>query len=93
MQNTVAASAGPGALTLRANGPSRGEMRVEARLTAGGLEASASGTARPFADMPAATLRASIARANMAPLGGAGRAALPVSGQRPDRAGRQRSRR
>ena len=79
LQNTVAASAGPGALTLRANGSSRGDMTIETRLTAGGLDASASGTARPFADTRAATLRASIVRANLAPLGGAGRAALPVT--------------
>jgi len=54
-------------------------MTIETRLTAGGLDASASGTARPFADTRAATLRASIVRANLAPLGGAGRAALPVT--------------
>jgi len=80
LQTVVAAAAGPGALTLTASGPSRGDMRVESRLTAGGLEASVSGTAKPFAETAAASLRATIVRANMAPLGGVGRPALPVTG-------------
>jgi uncharacterized protein involved in outer membrane biogenesis len=70
---------GPGALTLKANGPAHGEWRLDGKLTAGGLEASASGTAQPFADNPSAALRATIARADMAPLRGGARAALPVT--------------
>jgi uncharacterized protein involved in outer membrane biogenesis len=70
---------GPGALTLKANGPARGEWRLDGKLTAGGLEVSASGTAQPFADNPSAALRATIARADMAPLRGGARAALPVT--------------
>jgi hypothetical protein len=72
---------GPGELTLNAKGPARGEMRVDGRLTAGGLEASAKGSARVFADNPAATLRVSVARADAAPLRGIGgtREPLPVT--------------
>ncbi len=81
LDRVLAVDAGPGSLTLNAGGPARGEWRLDGKLTAGGLEASASGTARPFADNPSAALRATIARADAAPLRGAGggRAALPVT--------------
>jgi len=81
LDHVVAVDAGPGALTLKAAGPARGEWRLDSKLTAGGLEVSTSGTARPFADSPSAALRATIARADGAPLRGAGgtRAALPVT--------------
>ena len=81
LDRVVAVDAGPGALTLKTSGPARGAWRIDGKLTAGGLEASASGTARPFADNPSAALRATIVRADAAPLRGAGgaRAALPVS--------------
>jgi large subunit ribosomal protein L24 len=77
----VAAGAGPGALTLDASGPARGELRVNGRLTAAGLEAGANGTAKLFADSPAAKLQVKVARADVSPLRGPGgeRAALPVS--------------
>ena len=67
--------------------------RIDGKLTAGGLDASASGTARPFADKPSAALRATIARADAAPLrGGAAqrraaghvRGPCRVDGQGPD---------
>ncbi len=70
---------GPGVMTLKANGPARGEWRLDGKLSAGGLEASASGTAQPFADSPSAALRATIARADMAPLRGNTHAPLPVT--------------
>jgi large subunit ribosomal protein L24 len=71
--------AGPGALTLKASGPARGAWRVDGILTAGGLEVSAGGTARPLADKPSAALRATIAHANAAPLRGGAGGTLPVS--------------
>ena len=52
LDRVLAVDAGPGSLTLNAGGPARGEWRIDGKLTAGGLEASASGTARPFADNP-----------------------------------------
>ncbi len=81
LDRVVAAGAGPGALTVKTSGPARGELRLDGRLTAGGLEANVSGTVRPFADNPSAALSATIVRADAAPLRGpgGGRAALPVS--------------
>jgi uncharacterized protein involved in outer membrane biogenesis len=77
----LAVDAGPGSLTLKTSGPASGAWQIDGKLTAGGLEASASGTASPFADAPSVALRATIARANAAPLRGAGGAgaALPVA--------------
>ena len=40
---------GAGALTLDASGPARGDWRIDGRLTAAGLDATASGTVSPFA--------------------------------------------
>ena len=79
LDRILAVEAGPGTLTLKASGPARGEWRIDGKLTAGGLEVSASGTARPFADNPSAALRATIARADVAPLRVGARAALPVA--------------
>ena len=72
-------TAGPGALTLKSSGPARGQWRIDGKLAAGGLEASARAPRSPFADSPAAALHASIARADLAPLRGGTRAALPVT--------------
>ena len=81
LDKAVAIETGPGALTLALNGPANGDLKLESRLVAKGLEARAAGTARPFAAQPSASLRATIVRANAAPLRGAGdgRAALPVT--------------
>ena len=81
LDRVVAVNAGPGVLTVNASGPARGELRFDGRLTGGGLEASASGAADLFADNRSATLRATIIRADMAPLRGPGRSqvALPVA--------------
>ena len=79
LDKVLAVDGGPGALTLKANGPARGQWRLDGKLSAGGLEASASGTAQPFADNPSAALRATIARADMAPLRGNTHAPLPVT--------------
>ncbi len=80
LDRVLAAEAGPGSLTLNAGGPASGEWRVDGRLTAGGLETSASGTARLFADNPSAALRATIVRADAAPLRGARRGARRAAG-------------
>lgn len=79
LDRVVAVAAGPGALTLDANGPLRGDWHVDGKLSAGGLAADASGIARPFGDHPSAVLRAAIMRADAAPLRGAAGGALPVA--------------
>ncbi|HSP50480.1 MAG TPA: AsmA family protein [Pseudolabrys sp.] len=79
LDRVLAVDAGPGLLTLKTFGPARGEWRIDGRLTAGGLEAGASGTVLPFEDNPKAALRATIARADAAPLRGGERAALPIT--------------
>jgi uncharacterized protein involved in outer membrane biogenesis len=79
LDRVVAVATGPGALTLEASGPLHGGWRVNGKLSASGLEANASGGARPFADHPTADLRAAIVRANFAPLYGVGHDALPVA--------------
>ncbi|MDO8879065.1 MAG: AsmA-like C-terminal region-containing protein, partial [Pseudolabrys sp.] len=81
LERAVEIEAGPGALTLSLNGPASGDLKLDGRLLAKGLEAKAAGTARPFAAQPSAALRTTIVRANAAPLRGAGvgRAALPVT--------------
>jgi len=81
LNRMVAANAGPGTLVINASGPARGELRLDGRLTAGSLEANASGTANLFAHNPSAALRATIVRADAAPLRGpgGGPAALPVA--------------
>jgi large subunit ribosomal protein L24 len=81
LDRLVVANAGPGALTVKTSGPARGDLRIDGWLTAGGLEANVSGVARLLADAPSAALRATIVKADMAPLRGpsGGRAALPVA--------------
>ncbi len=74
----LAVGGGPGALILKANGPAHGELRIDGKLTAGGLDAVTSGTARLLAETPAAALRVTIVRADAAPLH-SGRGALPVT--------------
>ncbi|MFN3657114.1 MAG: AsmA-like C-terminal region-containing protein [Pseudolabrys sp.] len=81
IDRVLAAGNGRGTFTFSARGPARGEMNVEARLAANGLDAAVGGTARLFGDARTATLRATVARANAAPLRGASGsgAALPVT--------------
>jgi uncharacterized protein involved in outer membrane biogenesis len=80
LDRVFAVSVGPGTFTFKANGPRR-EWRVEGRLIAGGLDASLNGNTQVFSDNPSATLRANVARADIAPLRGAGRGdtSLPMS--------------
>jgi uncharacterized protein involved in outer membrane biogenesis len=78
LDRVVAVTPGPGALTLSAGGPLRGDWRLESKLKAGGLEADATGNAHPFADVPSLDLRAAIVRADAAPLRTAD-GALPVA--------------
>jgi large subunit ribosomal protein L24 len=77
----VAVGEGAGALTLKADGPARGRLKVSGALTANGLDVRADGTADPFADKPAAAFRARVAHADAAPLRGVGggEGALPVT--------------
>ncbi len=77
----VTVRAGPGALTVKADGPAKGKWRVNGGLTANGLDVKADGTADPFADEPSATLRARVTHADLEPLRGVGggEGALPVT--------------
>lgn len=73
---------GPASLKINLNGPASGDQRLDARLAAKGLEATAKGTAQPFAAAPTAALRTTIARANISPMRGRGAvdaAALPLT--------------
>jgi len=81
LDRLVAANAGAGSLSIKVSGPVRGDLHVDGWLIAGGLEANLSGTARPLADVSTAALRATIVKANMAPLRApsGGRAALPIA--------------
>jgi len=78
LDRIISVSPGPGRLELSAAGPAHGELRVDGRIAAGGLEANAGGSARLLAGKPTASLQARIVRADMAPLRGGGEA-LPVS--------------
>jgi AsmA-like protein len=79
LDRVVAADSGAGTLSFDGNGPLRGELRVSAAFNVGGLEATAAGTASPFADKPAAALRVTVAHANLAPLHGANAGPLPIT--------------
>jgi large subunit ribosomal protein L24 len=81
LNRTVAVDAGSGALTVKASGPAQGDMQIESRLTAGGLDSSITGTANLFGTSRRATLLATIVRADIAPLRGPGAAqpALPIT--------------
>ena len=70
----------PGQLSLVANGPLGGDLRVEGRLFAGGLDASATGTMQFGDEGPKGNLRLAVAAADMRSLrhGPAGRAAEPL---------------
>lgn len=81
LNRTVAVTAGPAKLIVNASGPPRGELRLDGRLTAGGLEANVNGTARLLDGHPAAALHATIVRADVSPLRSPGGAqgALPLA--------------
>ncbi|RDV05015.1 AsmA family protein [Undibacter mobilis] len=82
LSRSLAIEAGPASLTLALNGPANGDLRTDARLVAKGLDARATGTAQPFAVTPSASLKATVARANIAPLRGPARddnAVLPAT--------------
>ena len=82
LDRAVAIEQGPASLNVTLAGPASGDLRADVRLAAKGLEARATGTAQPFAASPVASLRASVTRANVAPLRGPSnddRAALPVT--------------
>lgn len=79
LDRALAVNAGPGNLTLTANGPARGELKIDGKLTAGGLDAGAGGTVKIFTDTPSAALRVTILRADAGPLRGGTPAPLPVT--------------
>ncbi len=81
LDRALTVEAGPATLTIKTGGPARGDWQVESRLTAGGLDANVGGTARWFGDSRLAVLRATIVRADIAPLRGpgGGQAALPLA--------------
>ncbi len=81
LDHAVEVGSGPGTLRFDASGPLRGDLKIDGRLAASGLQARLNGTASPFADTPAAALRLAIARADFGPLRGAdgGHGALPVT--------------
>ena len=72
---TVDRRAGALAMTARGNG---GDLRLDARLTAGGLNASANGTARLFAPNGMAAALDLVLQADAAPLRHAAGAAQPL---------------
>lgn len=78
LSRTVAVEPGAGSLTIKASGPARGDMQIESRLTAGGLDATVAGAARLFDNNRTATLRATIVRADIAPLRGPGGVQPPL---------------
>ncbi len=80
LNRALAVEAGPATLTIKTSGPARGDLQIESRLTAGGLDANIGGTARLFGETRSAALRANIVRADIAPLRGvAGSPALPLA--------------
>ena len=52
LDRMLAVDAGPGSLTLKTSGPARGEWRIDGKLTAGGLEASAERHRAPVRGQP-----------------------------------------
>ncbi|RIK98505.1 MAG: hypothetical protein DCC74_04365 [Proteobacteria bacterium] len=75
------AAVGNGAASLEAAmvGTPRKPLRVTGKLSGTGLEASAAGTAEPFAAKPSATLALTLRKADLAPLAGL-TSTLPVTG-------------
>lgn len=81
LNRTVTVDAGGGALTFKATAAGQGDTQIDSRLTANGLDASLSGTANLLAANRTAALRATIVRADVAPLRGPGaaQASLPIT--------------
>ena len=79
LDRVFAVNAGPGNFTLNASGPAGGDLKIDGKLSAAGLEAAASGTAKLFSETPSAAFEATIARADAAPLHGGTHTALPVT--------------
>ncbi|HZT26849.1 MAG TPA: AsmA-like C-terminal region-containing protein [Pseudolabrys sp.] len=67
VDSVVAADAGAAVLEFEASGPAHGELHVEGTLKAATLDASASGTANPFAGKPSAAVQAAISRVQLRP--------------------------
>jgi large subunit ribosomal protein L24 len=68
----------PGTLTMKATGAALGTLQVDGRLAGGGLDVAAAGTTQFVpGEIPQATLKVNLARANLAPFRGG--TSLPVS--------------
>lgn len=70
LDGVIASTTGAATLEASANGVSDKPLRVVARLAGRGLDASATGTAEPFAGHPAAALSVTLRQADLAPLFG-----------------------
>ena len=70
---------GPATVLLKTSGPVLGDQKIESWLTAAGLEANLSGTARVLDEKPSAALRVTVVNADLAPLRGGSGGALPVA--------------
>jgi large subunit ribosomal protein L24 len=79
LDRVVAVVAGPGEWVLSADGPLRGDWRINSKLTAGGLDVTADGTANLLADEITADLHTAIAHADAAPLRRENGGPLPIS--------------
>jgi large subunit ribosomal protein L24 len=75
---------GPSTLSLAAQGPIAGELRLDSRFSARGIDANASGSAQLFGNLPSANLRIALSRANAGPSAGAsfsGKFPIGITGQ------------
>lgn len=79
LDRVVTVNAGPAALSVKTSGPLLGDQKVEGWLTGAGLEANLSGGARILAEKRSAALRATIVKADLAPLRALRGGALPVA--------------
>ncbi|HET7850187.1 MAG TPA: AsmA family protein [Pseudolabrys sp.] len=83
LDRLVAVGNGAGTLTFTARGPAHGDLRIDGKLAADGLDTSADGTMRIDANgIETASMRLSVAHADAAPAIdaiGAAPAALPVA--------------
>ena len=78
LDGAVAVGGEPGRMNFSIDGLLGGDMRVNGQIAAGGLDATAAGSARVTDGMVTAALRTTVRRADLRPLLAAG-ASLPVS--------------
>lgn len=79
LDKMIAVERRPARLTLAANGPFGGELRMDGKLTGAGIDASVGGAVLLDDKAPRATLQLAVASADARPLqAGGARAALPL---------------